>query len=216
LLFQGGSVKTIVYVDGFNLYYGSVKDTPYKWLDQKALFRRILKPFHDIQAIKYYIAKVAARPDNPDAPTRQMIYLEALKAHTPEIEIVLGHFLQSKVRMRLANPKPWKKTEEVIKTEEKGSDVNLALHVLNDAWEDNYQCAVICSNDSDLKEALRLVKNRKKRVILVVPGDPIKRPAAIQLKRYASAVVRITAVDLAACQMPNPIPGTTIHKPAVW
>ena len=48
---------------------------------------------------------------------------------------------------------------QVYKTEEKGSDVNLALHVLNDAWLDQYDCAVIVSNDSDLAESLRLVKN---------------------------------------------------------
>ena len=41
---------------------------------------------------------------------------------------------------------------EVIKTEEKGSDVNLAVHLLNDAWLDRYECAVVVSNDSDLAE----------------------------------------------------------------
>jgi uncharacterized LabA/DUF88 family protein len=210
-------VRTYVYVDGFNLYYGAVKDTPYKWLDLKALFTRILRPENKILAIKYYTAKVSARPDDPGAPTRQTIFLDALRAQIPELEITLGHFLQSTVRMRLARPRPWRKTEEVIKTEEKGSDVNLALHVLNDAWENRYDCAVICSNDSDLREALRLVKTRhKKKVVLVVPGDPAQRPAAIQLKRYANAEIRITQADLAASQLPSPIPGTTLRKPVTW
>lgn len=151
-------MRTYIYVDGFNLYYGAVKDTPYKWLDLKALFSRILKPYNEIRAIKYYTAKLAGRPDDLDAPNRQTFYLNAPKAQIPEIEITFGHFLQSTVRMRLAKPKPWKKTEAVIKTEEKGSDVNLALHVLNDAWQNLYDCAVICSNDSDLSEALRLIK----------------------------------------------------------
>lgn len=210
-------MRTYIYVDGFNLYYGAVKDTPYKWLDLKALFTRVLKSYNEIRAIKYYTAKLAARPDDPDAPNRQTFYLNALKAHTPEIEITFGHFLQSKVRMRLANPGPRKKTEEVIKTEEKGSDVNLALHVLNDAWRDLYDCAVICSNDSDLSEAMRLVrKQHKKKLVLVVPGDPAVRPPAIQLKRYADAVMQIKVDDLKACQLPDPIPGTTIRKPKAW
>lgn len=210
-------MRTYVYIDGFNLYYGAVKDTPYKWLDVKALFSRILRSENKILAIKYYTAKVSARPGDPGAPTRQTIYLDALKAHIPELEVTLGHFLESTVRMRLANPKPWRKTEEVIKTEEKGSDVNLALHVLNDAWENKYDCAVVCSNDSDLREALRLIKTRhKKKVVLVLPGDPAVRPAAIQLKRYSNAEMRITEADLAACQLPNPIPGTTLHKPSIW
>lgn len=210
-------MRTYVYIDGFNLYYGAVKDTPYKWLDLKALFSRILRSENKILAIKYYTAKVSARPGDPGGPTRQTIYLDALKAHIPELEITLGHFLENTVRMRLANPKPWRKTEEVVKTEEKGSDVNLALHVLNDAWENRYDCAVICSNDSDLREALRLIKTRhKKKVVLVVPGDPTVRPAAIQLKRYSNAEIRITEADLAACQLPSPIPGTTLHKPPTW
>lgn len=210
-------MRTFVYIDGFNLYYGAVKGSPYKWLDLKALFTRILRSENKILAIKYYTAKVSARPDDPGAPTRQTIFLDALKAHIPELEITLGHFLQSTVRMRLAHPKPWRKTEEVLKTEEKGSDVNLALHVLNDAWENRYDCAVICSNDSDLREALRLVRSRhKKKIVLVVPGDPVLRPAAIQLKRYANAEIRIAEADLAASQLPNPIPGTTLHKPPTW
>ncbi|MGH8711306.1 MAG: NYN domain-containing protein [Burkholderiales bacterium] len=210
-------MRTYVYIDGFNLYYGALKDTPYKWLDLKALFSRILQPYNKILAIKYYTAKVSARPGDPGAPTRQTIYMAALKAHIPELEVSLGHFLQNTVRMRLAKPKPWRKTEEVIKTEEKGSDVNLALHVLNDAWEDRYDCAVICSNDSDLKEALRLVKTQhEKRIVLVVPGDPMQRPTAIQLIRFANAEIRITNTDLAASQLPNPIPGTTLHKPSTW
>ena len=210
-------MRTYIYVDGFNLYYGAVKDTPYKWLDLKALFSRILKPYNEIRAIKYYTAKVAGRPDDLDAPNRQTFYLNALKAHIPEIEITFGHFLQSTVRMRLAKPKPWKKTEEVIKTEEKGSDVNLALHVLNDAWQNLYDCAVICSNDSDLSEALRLIKKQhKKKIVLVVPGDPAVRPPAVQLKRYANAVIQIKEDDLKVCQLPDPIPATTIHKPKAW
>jgi len=114
-------MRTFVYIDGFNLYYGAVKSTPYKWLDLKALFVNILQPYNKILAVKYYTAKVASRPDDLDAPNRQTIYLNALRAHIPEIQITRGHFLQSNVRMRLADPKPWqKKTVEVIKTEKKG------------------------------------------------------------------------------------------------
>ena len=60
LLLQGLFMRTNIYIDGFNLYYGSLKDTPYKWLDLKALFSRILNPDHTILAIKLYTAKVAA------------------------------------------------------------------------------------------------------------------------------------------------------------
>jgi hypothetical protein len=37
-------MRTIVYIDGFNLYYGAVKGTPYKWLDLKSVCQKLLDP----------------------------------------------------------------------------------------------------------------------------------------------------------------------------
>ena len=72
-------MRTYIYVDGFNLYYGRLKDTNYKWLDLKALFLGMLRAQNQIQKIKYYTARVSARPDDLDAPTQQDIYLQALE-----------------------------------------------------------------------------------------------------------------------------------------
>ena len=210
-------IRTYAYIDGFNLYYGAVKGTKCKWLDPKSLLQHVLGDANNILKIKYYTARISARPDNPQAPLRQMIYLEAIKAYIPELEIYYGYYLTNTVRMRLAHPTMGKKYEDVIKTEEKGSDVNLALHVLNDAWHNRYDCAVIISNDSDLSEALRLVKKQHhKQIILLVPGDPSKRPPAIQLKRYAHKTLSIPHETLIKSQMPNPIPGTNLHTPPEW
>ena len=72
--------------------------------------------------------------------------------------------------MPLADPTDDRRTAEVFKTEEKGSDVNLAVHLLNDCWLDLYECAVVVSNDSDLAEAMRLVNGcRGKMIGLVTP-----------------------------------------------
>lgn len=210
-------MRTYVYVDGFNLYYGALKDSPYKWLDVRALFKAILRPTNEILAIKYYIARVSARPENPDAPTRQDAYLRALKAHIPELSITYGGFIRKPSTMRLVTPGWGRKYAQVWKTEEKGSDVNLAVHLVNDAWQKRYDCAVICSNDGDLAEALRVVrKELRKTVILAVPGDKSVRPPSVQLRKWASVTIQIPPTAFAASQLPNPIPGTTIHKPAVW
>lgn len=210
-------MRTYAYIDGFNLYYGALKGNQHKWLDLKSLLHNVLGNAHDILKIKYYTARISARPDNPNSPLRQMIYLEAIKAHIPELEINYGYYLSNTVRMRLAKPTMFRKYENVIKTEEKGSDVNLALHVLNDAWHNRYDCAVIVSNDSDLSEALRLIKKQhQKHIILLVPGDPSKRPPAIQLKRYAHKTISIPQEAIINSQMPNPIPGTNFHKPPEW
>lgn len=70
-------MKTLVYVDAFNLYYGAVKDTPYKWLDLQALFQ-VMIPRNTVTCIKYFTARVRPRPGDPDQPTRQLMYLRAL------------------------------------------------------------------------------------------------------------------------------------------
>ncbi len=102
---------------------------------------------------------------------RQQIYLRALKTWTPELSIIRGHFLTHTVRMPLAHPTNSEKFAEVIKTEEKGSDVNIAVHLLNDAWLNRFDCAVIVSNDSDLAEAVKIVKQDLKKVVgVIMPG----------------------------------------------
>lgn len=210
-------MRTYVYVDGFNLYYGALKGSPYRWLDMKALFSHILQPKNNIQKIKYYTARVSARPDDLDAATHQDIYLKALELHIPELTIIEGLFLQKQVTMKLATPIAGREYAKVLKTEEKGSDVNLAVHMVHDGWKNLYDCAVVCSNDGDLAEAVRIVRRElHKTVLLVVPGDPTKRPPSVALKRWASYTLQIKNTAYAASQLPNPIPGTTFHKPASW
>ena len=50
-------LRSIVYIDGFNLYYGAVKDGPNKWLNLDRYFRMLL-PNDDIQRIRYFTAKI--------------------------------------------------------------------------------------------------------------------------------------------------------------
>ncbi|MCK4727466.1 MAG: NYN domain-containing protein [Desulfobacterales bacterium] len=106
------------------------------------------------------------------------------------------------------------KFANVIHTEEKGSDVNLAIHLLNDAWLDKYDCAVVASNDGDLVEALRIVKeDLKKKVGLMTPW---RYYTSKDLLPHTTFTKRIRKGILSACQLPDPIPGTTLRKPASW
>lgn len=210
-------MRTYIYVDGFNLYYGALKNSPYRWLDLKALFANILQPKNQIKKIKYYTARVSNRPDDLDAATHQDIYLKALELHIPELTIIEGHFLQKPRTMKLATPIAGHQYAKVIKTEEKGSDVNLAVHMVHDGWKNLYDCAVVCSNDGDLSEAVRIVRRElHKTVLLAIPGDPAKRPTSVDLKRWASYTMRIKPDALAASQLPNTIPASTFHKPPGW
>lgn len=206
--------RTIVYVDGFNFYYGEVRGTPWKWLDPVAMFQKVLGPQNKLVKVKYFTARVRPSPSDPNVNVRQDTYLRALQAHCRLVELHYGHFLRHRISMENANPPP--PLVEVWKKEEKGSDVNLALHVLNDAWQDAYNCAVIVSNDSDLAESLRLVKTRPKKLIgLVTPGAPTRKTSR-QLSQHADFVKPIRTWMLESSQLPNPIPGTTIHKPTSW
>jgi hypothetical protein len=131
-------MRTAIYIDGFNFYYRAVRGTPYKWLDVKKVCQRLLRPEHQIVAIKYYTAPVSGKRD-PGQPIRQQTYLRALRATIPELVVHNGHFLTHEVSVPLAHPAPGSPSSvRVLKTEEKGSDVNLAVHMLNDAWLDAY------------------------------------------------------------------------------
>ena len=207
-------MRTFVYVDGFNLYYGALKGTRWKWLDLPALFEKVLQPHHDILKVKYFTARLSGTATDPSIPQYQDAYLRALRGYRPQVEVYFGHFLSHKVRAPLAQPVGNQRTAEIVRTEEKASDVNLAVHLLNDSWLDTYDCAVVVSNDSDLAEAMRLVrKHHARRIGLITPGSA--RPSR-QLIAHADFSRRTRSNALQLSQLPDPIPGTSIRKPAHW
>ncbi len=208
-------MKTMVYVDAFNLYYGAVKGTPYKWLDINALCRAMLRPENVIVGIKYFTAKVQPRPGDPDQPTRQRVYFRALRT-IPNFQIVYGHYLSHVVWMPLANPLPGQKPfAQVVKTEEKGSDVNLASHMLVDATENACDCAVIVSGDSDLRTPVQMMQNRFHKTVGVLNPQKIKCKA---LETTARFYKHIRESALAASQFPPVLTDGlgTFHKPPSW
>ena len=83
---------------------------------------------------------MSGTPADPSKHQRQDVYFRALRRYLPEVEVYFGHFLSHKVRVPLAQPAVGQRTAEVIRTEEKGSDVNLAVHLLNDGWLNAYDC----------------------------------------------------------------------------
>lgn len=98
-------MKTHLYVDGFNLYYGALKGTAYRWLNPKELALKLLRSGHE-QRIKYFTARVSPLPGNPDMPARQETYVRALRS-LPETEVIYGHFLTNRVHRPLADGSGW-------------------------------------------------------------------------------------------------------------
>lgn len=207
-------MRTYIYIDGFNFYYRAVKGTTYKWINFKSLFQKLLLPENQIVKIKYFTALVSGKY-NPQKPIKQKTFIRALQLTIPEIEVFYGHFLTHEVFAPLAKPEPNKKSVKIIKTEEKGSDVNIAVQLLNDAWLNNFDCAVVVSNDSDLAEAMKLVKKHHpdKKLGLFMPG---KGHPSKELLQYADFVKRIREGVLKSSQLANPIPGGNIYKPENW
>ena len=205
---------TIAYIDGFNLYYGALKDSPHKWLDLEAMCRRIL-PKDDVTQIRYFTALVSARPGDPQQPQRQQIYLRALKTQSL-VSIHFGHFLTHPVRMPLAQPKPGgPRTAEVVKTEEKGSDVNLASHLLLDAFRQDCEVAVVISNDSDLRVPIRIAEQELRIKVGIVNPHPPKSRSRVLTGTFFK---QLRPSILAACQLPEVMRDTDgqFRKPGAW
>ena len=207
-------MKTNVYIDGFNLYYGALKGTPYKWLDLAHLSRLML-PNNTIHQIKYFIAIVSARPSDPDQPVRQQTYIRALRT-IPNLSIVYGHYLSNETTMRLAHPAPGTSPYvRVIKTEEKGSDVNLATHLLADGFRGAYDIAVVVTNDSDLLEPIKVVKEDLQLQVGVI--CPHQRPSRA-LAQHATFMKRIRTGALVASQFAERLADAqgVFVKPSTW
>jgi NYN domain len=211
--------RTIVYVDGFNLYYGALKDGPNRWLNVAELCKRLMRPTHEIVAIKYFTARVQPRSNNPQQAQRQQIYLRAL-ATIPGLSIHYGHFLTRKVNRRLARPpRSGSPNRLVWNTEEKGSDVNLASHLLIDGFRARYDIAVVISNDSDLKTPVEFVRGDLGAPVGVLNPHKNRSWALSPRKLPAGSFYKpIRAAALAASQLPDTLKDAdgTIHKPKGW
>lgn len=207
-------MKTTIYVDALNLYHGCLKGTPYKWLDLKGLFESLLIYDNEITNIRYFTARIKARHNNPSAPQRQQTYIRALKKYNPEIVVHYGHFLENETFMTTANP-PHDRIK-VFKSEEKGSDVNLATNLLNDAWLNNFECGIIVSNDSDMVGAMKLIREYHPEKKLGLISPILRGNASPQLKQEAHFVKKMRENALINNQLPDVIPYTNIKKPKEW
>ncbi|WP_250626486.1 NYN domain-containing protein [Pinirhizobacter soli] len=210
-------MRTAVYVDGFNLFHRLLEGRPnIKWLDPTALAKACLRDENQIDLVRYFTARVSAEDSDPDQSSRQDIYLRALESS--QVHIHYGTFRRRKKRYALVDP-PFGTRDRyatVWHREEKQSDVNLAVNMLHDAWSEHFDCAVLVSNDSDLAEALRLVRSMGKVVGLLCPGQG--RPAT-ELAKHANFVRHVDSAHLAKAQFPNPLrarDGRVIHCPPRW
>lgn len=209
------SKRVIAYVDGFNLYYCALRKARCNWLNLSSLVSSLLPKYH-IAGVKYFTARISPNPFDPDQHVRQQTYLRAL-ATLPDVSIHYGSFLG--VEKNLPEAAAWKngiyKPVLVWKMEEKGSDVNLATHMLCDGFRDKYDVAALVSNDTDLEEPLRIVREELGKGVALL--SPAKYPSS-KLVRYASTIRRIRQGPLQAAQFPPTLTDAigTFFKPPSW
>jgi hypothetical protein len=217
------AVRTVVYIDGFNLYYRALKGSHHKWLNLAALCEAALPQNCNIVAVNFYTARVSGIR-NPSSPKDQNTYLKAL-ATLPSVQVHFGNFQANKAWMPLAQPikfwppgvfpYPIPESFCVVKTEEKGSDVNLGAHLVRDAFLGTFEHVAVITNDTDLKEPIRIVVEEARLPVTLL--TPVPHPAA-DLKKLATHIRNIEAY-LGVSQFPDPVisaGGQLIRKPVDW
>lgn len=214
-------MKTILYIDGFNLYYSALRATPHRWLDPVALASRAF-PRNQIIATKFFSAQVTALPGDAQQPVRQQTYWRALRS-LPNLTIIEGDFRTRKVRAKVVTPPP--NTIEIFKTEEKGSDVNLGAHLLMDGFLGLYQAAIVITGDSDLVTPIRMVREQLKKPAGVLNPQRLSGPNcrperhSAGLKEAASFYKNgVSWSQLLNAQLPATLTDAngTFNKPANW
>ena len=207
---------TNIYVDGFNLYYRALRDTPFRWLDLRKLAENLF-PHDTIHQVCYFTARINARPEDPTQPQRQQAYLRAL-ATLSGFEAYYGAFRNRTSVRPLAKPIPGLPTHVLVRdSEEKGSDVNLATRLLVDGFNREYEQAVLVSNDADFSGAIRYVRDHLGLRVTLVNPDP-RNMSPRDLSNAATYVKRLRKSHLRRSQLPDTLTdavGTT-NKPANW
>ena len=218
-------MRTIAYIDGYNLYYGLLRKSQYKWLDVYALFRdQVLNQVSDLVEVRYYTAPMLGKmSDDLESPIRQRRYLQALrKMHPIGLTLIEGRIVASTPFQRLIRPipeAPHLQKVQVLDFNEKKTDVNIASDMINGAWLKTYDQAVLRSNDSDLEGALRSIKEHHPhiRIGLVAPisgDDP--RKISSDLARFSDWKKILSTTHLSRSQLPDRIPSSHLSKPAAW
>ena len=225
--------RAIVYLDGYNFYYSRLRGTDFKWLDVVTLFStQILRaqlPDTELVKLKYFTAPAKAKfaSHAKQSEISQNEYHRALIAkHGERIEIVSGYHTAERVSMLVHQEPPDKANRVYVwRLEEKQTDVNIALALYRDAAQGNVDAVVLCSNDTDLVPAVKLIRLDFPNIEIGIVA-PVAPPAANN-HRYANAELQALAhwtrryirdEELAAAQLRDVVPTRkkAARKPVYW
>ncbi|RMO24834.1 NYN domain-containing protein [Pseudomonas savastanoi] len=223
-------MRTACFVDGYNLFYGLLAGTPYKWLDIPSLLAHIIRverPDSTLQAVSFFTTGVMPRLATRGILSKeaQDTYLRALKAHG--VEVFYGrHQLEPRYAPRFVDKNtPASRVDQIgiWKLEEKETDVHIAISMYRLAArqmvlppEERIQQIVLVSADTDMTPAMRAIREDfpDVRLGVILPHrEGAKRAVPGSLKLHSDWMRRVVTNDeLSEHQFPPRIP--TRKKPA--
>jgi len=146
--------RVVVYIDGANFYGGIFSINP-KYTDTKFDFERYINKIvgnRQLMFVKYYNASLKQQI-NPEIFKKQQRLFSRLRK-IKNCEVILS------------KRKPRLDTEGKEYHTIKGDDINLALDMLEDAYENKYDTAILISSDGDFVSLVRKVKHKGKKIEL--------------------------------------------------
>ncbi|MDZ4164385.1 MAG: NYN domain-containing protein [Smithellaceae bacterium] len=186
--------RVIAYIDGFNLYFGlkSKGWRRYYWLNQQILVQNLLKPHHQLVFTKYFTARIAGPADKQK---RQNTYLEAL-ATLPDFQIYFGKYQNISRKCNRCG------FEDEVPNE-KMTDVNIAVELLSDAFQERYDTAFLISADSDLVPPIKRIRLLfpEKNIIIAFPPDRFSK----ELDKHARSTFTIGRANIAKSLFPQEV-----------
>lgn len=173
--------RVIVYIDGFNFYYGLRKNRSwrkYYWLDIVKFFESFMRDNQELVAVKYFSAK----PDNEDKRRNQNALFQANKENS-KFHLILGKYLKKEIKCFNCG-------YTIYTHEEKESDVRLATTIIEDVFKDACDISIVVSADSDMVPAVEIAQEQGHPVFVYFP--PFQNSSnlrtmcgkAIDLNRY--------------------------------
>jgi len=160
--------RVVAYVDGFNLYHAICRlNKPYlKWCNIRKLVNFYLQEKEVLTGMRFYTA--FPRFYDGGVQNRFNKYVNALA--TTGVEIVYGKFKKKDLQIKVENAN---KTKSVVirykRHEEKQSDVNLAMDLVEGVCMNEYDKAVVVSGDSDFLRVIERVLKKDKKILLLQP-----------------------------------------------
>jgi uncharacterized LabA/DUF88 family protein len=154
--------KTIIYIDGFNLFHAlkEMRWKKYYWLDLVSFSNKLLAPVQVMKRVRYFTSRGI---DDPHGQKRQNTYIEALET-LKDLDIQYGKFTSDDWGCSACG-----KIQPI--NHEKQTDVNMAVAMISDAQDENFDDAILITADSDQVPTVSYITNAypNKRIIVAFP-----------------------------------------------